>query len=115
MNRVDVGNLGGADHRWNIQVAARTLGRPDADGLVGKTHVQAVAIRFRINGDGLDAQVFAGADYAYGDFAAIGDQDFLEHVSADELRTGLRRTPQRGRSPSAWPRWCQILPTRFRS
>ena len=46
MNRFGVGDFGGADHRRNIQIAARALGRADADGLIGKARVQAVAVGF---------------------------------------------------------------------
>jgi hypothetical protein len=32
-----------------------------------------------MDADGFDAQLFAGADDAEGDFAAVGDEDALEH------------------------------------
>ena len=99
MDGVDVGDLGGADDRGNVEIAARAFGRADADGFVGEAHVQAVAVGFRIDGDGLDAQILAGADDANGDLAAIGDQDFLEHISAGGWRTGPLRTPPAGRFP----------------
>jgi hypothetical protein len=40
--------------------------------------MQAFAIRCRVNSDRFDAHFFAGADNAKGDFASIGDEDFLE-------------------------------------
>ena len=78
MDGVDVGDLGGADHGGNVEVAAGALGRADADGLVGEAHVQAVAVGLRVDGDRADAQFLAGADDAQGDLAAVGDQDLLE-------------------------------------
>ena len=50
---VHVGDFGGADDGGHVQVAARALGRPDADGLIGEAHVRTVAVRLRIHGDGL--------------------------------------------------------------
>ena len=54
MNRVDPGDLGGADHRRHVQIALRRPGRSDAHGLVGVAHVQRAAIRVGIDGDGAD-------------------------------------------------------------
>jgi hypothetical protein len=84
MDGVDVRDFRGADDGGNVQIAARALGRPDANGFVGEAHVQAVAVGFRINGDGADSQVLARADDAHRNLATIGDQDFLEHISAAE-------------------------------
>ena len=74
-----VGNFGRADHGWNVEVAARTLGRADTNGLIGKAGMQRMAIRFRIDRDRRDAQVFAGANDPQRNFAAIGNQYFLKH------------------------------------
>jgi hypothetical protein len=95
MNGIDVRDFGGADHRRNIEITARTLGGPNADGFIGEPHVQAVAIGLRVNGHRLDAQILAGADDANGDFASIGDQDFLEHITWD---TSMRTNGEQGLS-----------------
>jgi hypothetical protein len=42
MDRIGSGDLGGADDRGDVQVAAGALGGPDAHVLVGKPHVQRV-------------------------------------------------------------------------
>ena len=78
VNGFDVGDLRRADDRRDIQIAARALGRPDADRLVGEAHVQRIAVGFGIHGDRPDAEIPAGADDAEGDLAAIGDQDLSE-------------------------------------
>src|SRR5260370_10209078 len=101
MNGVHVRDFRGADYGGNIELAARAFGGSDANGFVGEGHVQAVSIGFGIDRDRLDSKVLAGGDNGDGDLATIGDQNLLEHISGDEWRTGLRRTPQRGRSPSA--------------
>src|SRR4029077_19598213 len=51
----------------------------DGIGFVGQSHVQGGAIDFTENGDGVDAQFTARPLDADSDFAAIGNQDFLEH------------------------------------
>ena len=61
MDGVDVGDLRRADDRRNVEIAARALGRPDADGLVGEAHVRAVAVGLGVDGDRLDPQFLAGA------------------------------------------------------
>jgi len=40
--------------------------------------VQRLAIRFRVDGNGLDAELATGADDPQCDLAAIGDQDLIE-------------------------------------
>jgi hypothetical protein len=41
--------------------------------------MQRLAVGLRVNRDGLDPQLAAGADDAQGDLAAIGNQDFVKH------------------------------------
>src|ERR1700687_797510 len=101
MNGIDVGDFRRADDGGNIQIAAGALGWSNTNGFIGEANMQAVTIGFRINGDSLDSKILTRADNADGDLATIGDQNFLEHISGDEWRTGLLRTPPRGRSPSA--------------
>ena len=38
-----------------------------------------IAVDGRMHGDGLDAERVARAQHAQGDFAAVGDDDFVEH------------------------------------
>ena len=72
----------------NVQIAVGAPRRTDADVFVGEADVQRILVGLRIDGDGLDAELAAGADDAQGDFAAISDEDFLEHESTS---TPLRR------------------------
>ena len=101
MDRVDVGDLRRADDRRDIQIAARALGRSDADRLVGESHVRAVAVGLGIDGHGLDSQFLTGADDANRDFAAIGDEDFLKPYG---WQTEPPRTPPAVRSARACSR-----------
>ncbi len=95
---IDVGDFGGADDGGHVQIAARALGRADADGLVGEAHVGAVAVGLGIDGDGLDSQFLAGADDANGNFAPVGDEDLLKRRGR---QTEPPRTPPAGRSSPA--------------
>ena len=79
MNRVHVADFGRAHDAVDLQIALGARRRADADRLVRQLHVERIDIRLRVNGERAHAQLLAGADDAQGDFAAIGDQDFLEH------------------------------------
>src|SRR5262249_23686021 len=70
---VDIRDFGGADDGRHVQVTAGAFGRPDADRLVGEADVGTVAVGFGVDGDGLDAEFFAGGDDTDGNFAAVGD------------------------------------------
>ena len=92
MDGFDVGDFGGANDCWNIEVTLGRARRPDADSLIGKADRERIAVGLAVDCDGLDAQLLAGADYAQCNFSAIGNQDLVEHsrdlriqnVSADE-------------------------------
>ena len=69
---------------------AATGGRgTDADAFVGEADVHGVGVGSRMHGDGRDAEILAGAQDAEGDFAAVRDEDFLNHfVRSEERRVG---------------------------
>jgi hypothetical protein len=79
MNRIYIRDLGGADYRWNIQVALRQLRRTNTNRLVGETHVQRISVCLAIDGDRADTQFFARANDTQCNLAAIRYQNFLEH------------------------------------
>ena len=79
MQRVGAGDFRGADDGRHVQVAVAAARRADADVFVGKTDVQRILIGFRIDRDGLDAELTAREDDAQRDFPTVGDQDLLEH------------------------------------
>ncbi len=103
MDRIHIGDFGGADDGGNVEIAFVQARRPDADGFVGKADVQRVAVGFAVDGDGLDAEFLAGTDDAQGDFAAIRNQDFLEHE--DSIREPIPRLAELMFSTDAfyWP------------
>ena len=90
MNGVDVGNFGCADHGGDVQITLRELRRTNANGFVSKADVKRIAISFAVDGNGLDAKLFAGADDPKGDFSAISDEDLVKHwARAQAMRKKL--------------------------
>ena len=82
MDRVRPGDLGGCDQAGNAEIRFPRRRGPDADVVVGESHVQRLAVGFRIDGDRLNAELAARANDAQRDLPAIRDQDFLEHDAA---------------------------------
>ena len=86
------------------QVAFGGRRRADVDGAVRLEDVQRAAVGVRVNGDGLDAEITAGAHDADGDLASVGDEDASEH-QGPPTQPGLRfsrkaPTPSRPSSPA---------------
>ena len=85
--------------RGILRYESRAGARTDADVVVGEAHVQRLAVGLGVDGDGLDAELAAGANDAQRDLAAIGDQDFLEHVTACDASGGSTS-------------WLEVVPAR---
>ena len=79
MDRLCARLYGTGEHGIVVEVALGKTRAADAIRLVGKLHVQRVRIGRGINGDGLDAHIAARADNTDRDFAAVGDEHFVEH------------------------------------
>src|SRR5580693_3851547 len=107
VNRVYIGNFGGADNLRDVEVAFAAARRPDADGFIGEADVQGIAVGFGVDCDGLDAQFPAGGKDAQGDFAAIGNQNFSEHCP----RRKNQGCPLRPRTERALPMHIKIGPS----
>src|SRR5690606_19266223 len=105
--------LRGSDQPRDVQVAVARRRRADADVLVGKAHVQRLAVRLAVYRDCADAHLAARADDAQRNLAAVRDQYFLEHrpvtstarcdTAPDRTRPGLRPPPG-SRAPRRPPR-----------
>ncbi|MNY35824.1 hypothetical protein D3C86_1702610 [compost metagenome] len=91
MDRRGAGDFGGADDRRNIQVGQGAGRRADAHRFVGQAQVHQVAVGGGVHRDGLDAQLFAGAQDAQGDLAAVGDQNFFQHRRLSAVQTMVNR------------------------
>src|SRR5690348_964594 len=79
MDGVYVSDFGGTDNLGNIEIAFGAARGADADGFVGKTDMERVAIRFGVHGDRADAQLFARRENAECNLTTISNKDLLEH------------------------------------
>ena len=79
MDGVGAGDLAGREKGGNIEIGLARRRRPDADRFVGQLYMHGFGVGRRVDGDRRYAQLLRGAQDSQGDFAAIGDQDFLEH------------------------------------
>src|SRR5262249_25492585 len=82
MDGVGAGDLGGADHGRDVQVAVGAPRRADAHVLVRELDVERVLVGLRVDGHRADAHLPARVDDAKRHFTAIRDQDLLEHSCA---------------------------------
>ena len=80
MHRLGARLLAGRDDLVDREIGLRRRGRADGDRLVGHLDVQRVLVGLGIDGDGLDPHSTRGLDDPAGDFAAVGDQNLLEHL-----------------------------------
>ena len=87
VNCYRVGDFGSADDGRNVQVAVGSSGGADAHRLIGQTHMHQIAIGAGMHGHSLDTQLLAGPEYTKGDFAAVGNQNFIKHEEKPLLVT----------------------------
>src|SRR5205823_2249698 len=100
---------GRRDESGDIEIALCRGRGADADGLIGKTHVQRLAIRLRMHGDGLDAHLLAGPDDPAGDLATVRYQNFA-YLTHTKLNRRDAETQRRKNQKGAWP--CPCIPLR---
>ncbi len=77
----------------DVEVRRRGGVAPQGVRLVGASHVQRVTVGVGVDGDAGQAGVTAGAHDAYGDLAAVGDQDLLHDASCPLPRPGHASVP----------------------
>ena len=80
VHRFSAGLLAGGDDLVHHQVGLFRGRRADAHAFVGEFHMQRALVRLRIHGNGGDAHLAGGLDDAAGDFPAVCNQYFLEHL-----------------------------------
>src|SRR6266481_10027631 len=80
MDGVNIGDFRRADHCGNIEIALRRAWRANADGFIGKTDVQRVAVSVTIDRHRLNTQLFARANHTQRNFTPVCNQYFLEHL-----------------------------------
>src|SRR5262245_39104704 len=82
MDCVSAGDFARRQYGRDVEVAVLCRRGANADALVGKAHVHRIRISGGMHGHGRNAELLAGAQDPKRDFAAIGDEDFIEHSSA---------------------------------
>ena len=80
MNRVGSMFLGGLENAFLTQIAFGRSRGSDMLRFIGHANVQRAAIGVGKNGDAAYAHVAQRADDAYGNLAAVGDQDSAKHA-----------------------------------
>ena len=86
MHGLGAGFLAGSDNALAHQITFGCRRRADMHRLVGHFDMQRVAVGIGIDGNRRDAHAPGGLDNPAGNFAAIGNQNFLEHSAATLLR-----------------------------
>ena len=87
MHGVGAGDLAGRENGGHVEIGVFRRRRADADAFVGKAHMHGVGVGGGMHRDGLDAKLLAGAQDSERDFAAVGDEDFIEHCLFEPLST----------------------------
>ena len=85
MNRLGLARNSGGDDRFNIQIAGRGIGGPNANCTVSQSRPDGIQIGFGCSQYGFNAEALASSNHAHGDFAAIGDQDAPQRHAAPGL------------------------------
>ena len=79
MDGIDIANLGCAHNAIDFQITLGAGRRADADRFICELNMQRIDVGFRINSQGPNTELFAGANDAQRNFAAIGNQNFFKH------------------------------------
>ena len=95
MDRLRTGRLRDFDDRVAAQVAVLRARAADAMRFVGEAHVLRIGVGVGEHRDGADAEPARGTDDPAGDFAAVGDEDFVEHQK-------FSPSPSRGGPGRGW-------------
>ena len=112
MHSLGAGLLAGGDDLVDHEVAFGRGRIADVDGFVRHFDMQRISIRARIDGHRLDAHLACRLDNAAGDFASVGDQDFLEHL--DRPQSGMLSCFFHGFSTSLLARSARARASRVR-
>jgi hypothetical protein len=80
VDRLGPGDQRGGDDGGHVEIGIARGRRADAHALIGETDMHGVGIGGGMHRDRGDSQFAAGAQHAQRDLAAIGDEDFLEHL-----------------------------------
>ena len=82
VHRLGTGRLAGGDDLVDDEIALGRGRRADRNGGIRHLDVQRILVGVGVDGDGLDPHPAGGLDDPAGDFAAVGDQNALEHTGS---------------------------------
>ena len=106
MDRVGAGDLARGEQGGDVEIGIARRRRADADAFVGELDVHRLLVGGRIDRDRGDAELLGRAQHPERDFAAVGDQDLVEHagrlLTAGEARARAALKPH-SMTISAWP------------
>jgi hypothetical protein len=71
--------LDGFQNRFGIEVALGCCLAAKGIRLISETHVKGIAIKLGVDRNGGNSHLSGSSDNTDGNFAAIGDKDFLQH------------------------------------
>ena len=100
MDRLRAGGLRHFKDDIAAQIAFLRTRRADVPRFVGQAHVLRVGVGVGIHRDGADTQPPAGADDPACDFAAVGDEDLVEHPAVDRAAVDRSAMDRAQTSPS---------------
>ena len=89
MHRLRAGLGDGVHDLVDHDIRLVRRGRADMHRLIGHRHMQRVAVGVGIDRNRLDPHFAGRLDNAAGNFAPVGDQDFLEHRSLPQVSAAL--------------------------
>jgi len=72
-----ISDLGGGNQHRHVQVTLSGGCRPDTHRLIRQQDVFETAIGVGMDGNGLDTQFAAGTQDSQGNFATVGDDNFI--------------------------------------
>jgi hypothetical protein len=84
MHGVGAGDLAGGEQRRHVEVAVFRGRRTDADAFVRQPNMHRVGVGGGVHRDRRNAELLARPQHPECDFAAIGDEDFIEHRASKE-------------------------------
>src|SRR5690606_4707580 len=93
--------MGDLDNLTRSQITFGGGCRPDQKGFAGFAHKQGAGVGLTVNGHGLHTHPAGRADDTAGDFAAIGNQYFLEHYDLTQFGVRFSRKAAIPSLPSA--------------
>ena len=82
MHRGGAGRGSGGQQGVDVEIAFGRFGRADVHGLVGRGDVQGLAVGVGVDRHGAGTKGARAAHDTAGDFAAIGNQDFIHSTLA---------------------------------